>query len=178
MRRARGLVDISRREFCAFTCLGIAVPACLDGDRAPILTGGLTGSDGNLPDAGHMDGMMQGDGGVSACTGTFFDVGPASSFLLNQPKQFNSPNYIFVVRDANGLYAMTTKCTHQHVVLNPWDGTSFHCDQHGADFSINGAVIDGPTFTPLPHYAMCTIAGGHVGVETSIVVSATQRLMA
>jgi nitrite reductase/ring-hydroxylating ferredoxin subunit len=182
MRRAKGLVDISRREFCAYTCLGLALPACLDGDRGAIQTGGLTGSDGNpLPDARPPgDGMMQGgDGGTGAtCTGTFFDVGAASSFVLSTPKMFGSPNYLIVVRDGGGLYAMTSKCTHQHVVVNPWDGSSFHCNAHGADFSITGSVIDGPTFTTLPHYAMCTIAGGHVGVETSMIVSATQRLVA
>jgi nitrite reductase/ring-hydroxylating ferredoxin subunit len=181
MRRAKGLVDISRREFCAFTCLGLALPACLDNDHGAIQTGGLTGSDGTLlPDASVPgDGMMGGDGGVAAtCSGTFFDVGAASSFVLNQPKMFGSPNYIIVVRDAGGLYAMTSKCTHQHVIVNAWNGTSFHCNAHGADFRIDGSVLDGPTSKTLPHYAMCTIAGGHVGVETTMTVSSTQRLVA
>jgi nitrite reductase/ring-hydroxylating ferredoxin subunit len=157
------------------------LPACLDGDHGAIQTGGLTGSDGTLlPDAGSPgDGMMMGgDGGVASCSGTFFDVGAASSFVINTPKMFGSPNYIIVVRDAGGLYAMTSKCTHQHVVVNPWDGSSFHCNAHGADFSLTGSVIDGPTSKALPHYAMCTISGGHVGVETSTVVAATQRLVA
>jgi nitrite reductase/ring-hydroxylating ferredoxin subunit len=183
VRRAKGLVDISRRDFCAFACLGIALPACLDGDHGAIQTGGLTGSDGTLlPDASVPGDGMQGggDGGVAAsCSGSFFDVGAASSFVLNQPKQFNSPNYIFVVRDAAGLYAMTTKCPHKQVILNNYSGSTFFCPAHGAQFHLDGSVLPfGPTSKSLTHYAMCTISGGHVGVETSMIVSATQRLVA
>jgi len=181
MRRAKGLIELSRREFCGFVCLGAAfAAACTDGETGAVQTGGLNGSDGTLPpDGGPSDGNSGGDGGTmaGACSGTYVDVGLASSFIANKPKIFGSPNYFFVVRDANGLYALTSKCTHEHVVVND-TGARFLCPAHGAEFTYNGAVIAGPTSTPLVHYAMCTLPNGHVGVQTPMHVSASTRLVA
>jgi Rieske Fe-S protein len=192
MRRASGLrsldaptaIDLSRREFCTYACLGAAFAGCIDGGTGAVQTGGLNGSDGTMPPdaAGSGSGSGSGmhpDGGVQAgaCSGTNVDVGLATSFVANVPKQFGSPNYFFVVRDSNGLYALSSKCTHQHVVVNV-SGSQYFCPAHGATFTFNGAVLGGPTNTPLPHYSMCTLPNGHVGVQTSIVVSASTRLVA
>jgi nitrite reductase/ring-hydroxylating ferredoxin subunit len=180
MRRVDGLVDISRRELCAFACAGIALVGCIDGDTGAVQTGGLNGSDGTLPpDAAGSNNPPPPDGGMQAgaCSGTNVDVGLASSFLVNKPQKFGSPNYFIVMRDANGLYAMTSKCPHQHVVVND-TGSQFHCPAHGADFTYNGAVLDGPTSKSLVHYAMCTLPNGHVGVQISMQVSASTRLVA
>lgn len=182
MRRAKALIELSRREFCGFVCLGAAfAAACTDGETGAIQTGGLNGSDGTAPPDGSVgptDGST-GDSGMSAgaCSGTYVDVGAASSFVANKPQKFGSPNYFFVMRDANGLYALTSKCTHEHVVVND-TGSQYFCPAHGAQFTYNGAVISGPTSTPLTHYAMCTLPNGHVGVQTSIHVSASTRLVA
>jgi nitrite reductase/ring-hydroxylating ferredoxin subunit len=175
MRRAPGLIDISRREFCAFACLGLALPACIDNDASAIKTGGLDGSDTTKPpDAGT---VQQGDAGIAAtCSGSFIDVGLPSSFVLNTPKYFSS-NSFFVVRDAMGLYALTSRCSHQQVTLTI-QSTKFHCNAHGADFKFDGSVIDGPTSKVLVHYAMCTMSSGHVGVQPSMTVSASTRLVA
>jgi len=188
MRRASGLrsldaptaIDLSRREFCTFACLGVAFAGCVDGDTGAVQTGGLNGSDGTLPpDAAGSGSGSNPDGGTmaGACSGTNVDVGLASSFVANVPKAFGSPNYFFVVRDSNGLYALTSKCSHEHVVINV-SGSQFHCPAHGADFTFNGAVIDGPTNKALVHYSMCTLPNGHVGVQTAITVSASTRLVA
>jgi len=83
----------------------------------------------------------------------------------------------FVMRDANGLYALTARCTHEGVTVQD-TGSQYYCPSHGARFTYNGAVISGPTSTPLKHYAMCTLPNGHVGVQTSITVSASTRLVA
>ena len=53
--------------------------------------------------------------------------------------------------------------------------TKFHCSAHGADFSLTGAVLDGPTSTALPHYTLCLLANGNVGLQTTKVAS-TVRL--
>ena len=185
MRRASGLrsldappsFELSRRDFCALACLTLAT-SCVDGNTRAIETGGLDGSDGTLPpDASTI--IPPGDGGVvaGACSGTNIDVGLATSFVANIPKLFASPNYFYVIRDSNGLYALTSKCSHQHVQLNI-SGTQFHCPAHGADFTFNGAVIDGPTNKVLVHYAMCTLPNGHVGVQTAMQVTAATRLVA
>ena len=50
------------------------------------------------------------------------------------------------------------------------------CPRHGSLFSFDGAVLTGPATAPLVHYAMCTLASGHVGVLTSQTVASTDRL--
>src|SRR5450432_2412736 len=109
MKRAPGLIEVSRRDFCAFACLGAAgatLAACFDSGKGAVQTGGLDGTgDGNgTVDAptggggggggsgsnvqGHPDGGMGStDGGVAAtCSGTYTDVGATSSYTLNTPK--------------------------------------------------------------------------------------------
>jgi nitrite reductase/ring-hydroxylating ferredoxin subunit len=199
MKRAPGLIEVSRRDFCAFACLGAAgatLAACFDSGKGAVQTGGLDGTGDNngtvdAPSAGsgsgsgsnvqpHPDGGTgpTPDGGVAAtCSGTYTDVGTPASYTVNVPKYLSSIG-MFVVKDSSGFYAMTSRCTHQGVTLNNYSGGSFHCNAHGADFNINGAVLGGPTNTPLAHYSMCTLASGNLGVETTIKVAATVRLMA
>ena len=51
MRRTKELVEVSRRQFCAFACLGVGVAACTDGGTRPVETGPL----GDEPDASDPD---------------------------------------------------------------------------------------------------------------------------
>jgi Rieske Fe-S protein len=199
MKRALGLVELSRRDFCAFACLGAAgatLAACFDSGKGAVQTGGLDGTgdngDGTI-DASQSSGSGSGsnvgphpdagtgptpDGGVAAtCSGTYTDVGTPASYTVNVPKYVSAIG-MFVIKDSSGFYAMTSKCTHQGVQLNNYSGGSFHCNAHGADFNINGAVLDGPTSKALQHYSMCTLASGNLGVETTIKVAATVRLVA
>src|SRR5215470_3683501 len=110
MRRATGLVDISRRDFCAFAggCLGLAIASCTDGSTPIVQTGALGpgGDDDNPPDApsGHDASMPTDASAANMCVGAATDVGPASSFTTGTPKYFSTGKF-FVVRDAGGLYA-------------------------------------------------------------------------
>ena len=142
-----------------------------------IRTGALEGNpDGGVkPIDAHMPPPP--DGMSATCpTSGVTDVGAASAFAAGSPVYVATGNF-FVVRDAGGLYALTAVCTHQGYTLVSESGV-FHCKLHGAHFTFDGAVIDGPVILPLVHYAMCTLANGHVGVITSQVVSASQRLQA
>jgi cytochrome b6-f complex iron-sulfur subunit len=157
MKRPDALFTLSRRQFCTGLagCAGIAaVAAC-----------------GSSSDGG-VDAPAQ-SGGVCPTTGAL-DVGMPSTFMLNMPVYF-SMGFVFVVRDANGLYALTARCPHQGFTTNV-QGNNFVCPRHGSLFSFDGAVLTGPATQPLVHYAMCTLANGHVGVLTSQTVSASDRL--
>ncbi|CAN5643979.1 hypothetical protein BH11MYX1_BH11MYX1_52160 [soil metagenome] len=184
MKRAPELVELSRRDFCAFACLGITLASgCLDSGSGSVQTGGLDGTNGG-PDAGsgaavHHDAAVgTPDAPVTAatCSGSFTDVGAASTYTLNTPKYVSAIG-MFVIKDASGFYALTAKCTHQGVTLTR-QTTKFHCNAHGADFTFTGAVIDGPTTKALQAYAMCTLANGNLGVETTVKVASTVRLVA
>ena len=94
--------------------------------------------------------------------------------MPNMPVYF-ATDFVFVVRDANGLYALTARCPHQGFTTRV-EGNVIVCPRHGSQFSFEGALLTGPATQPLVHYAMCTLDGGHVGVLTSQIVSDTQRL--
>jgi cytochrome b6-f complex iron-sulfur subunit len=158
MKRPDALVTISRRHFCSGLagCLGIAVAAGCGGS-----------SDGQTVDA------PPGSGGVCPTTGAL-DVGAPSSFMLHMPVYF-AMGFVFVVRDANGLYALTARCPHQGFTTRIEDNY-FLCPRHGSEFSFDGAVLTGPASAPLVHYAMCMLDNGNVGVLTSQTVADSERL--
>ncbi len=186
MRRAKGLVELSRREFCglaAASYLGLAVSACTDGSNSAVQTGPLGGSG---PDAGKQpppDGhqppgdapQMGGDASMGvACNGSPIDVGPASSFQLDTPV-YHSTGKFFVVKDSGGFYALTAVCTHEGATCTT-QGGNIYCPRHGAQFTYNGDVVSGPVFTGLVHYAMCNMTNGNLGVMTSMQVSKSTRI--
>ncbi|HTR50705.1 MAG TPA: Rieske 2Fe-2S domain-containing protein [Kofleriaceae bacterium] len=174
MKRAAGLVELSRRDFCAAACVALA--GCIDGSHRAVQTGGLTGPDAEIipidASADATDAMTV----AVACSGTAKDVGLASSFQLGKPVYFANGMF-FVVRDSAGLYSLTALCTHQAGLCSVV-GTVFRCNRHFAEFTFGGAIVSGPVTKPLPHYAMCTFPGGHVGVMTDMIVSADTRLAA
>jgi nitrite reductase/ring-hydroxylating ferredoxin subunit len=174
MRRPNGLNELSRRELCVGACAGIVLASCVDGSLGPIQTGKLGPGSNELPDAPTGDGPDANMGGV--CVGAAVDVGAASSFVLGTPVYFSNGTF-FVVRDSGGLYALTSRCTHEGIVTMV-QGTQFHCPKHDALFTFNGAVVSGPVINPLVHFAMCTLANGHVGVQIATHVAASTRLLA
>jgi cytochrome b6-f complex iron-sulfur subunit len=157
MKRPDALFTISRRQFCTGMAGGVGIA----------LAAGCGSSGGAVLDA------PAGTGGVCPTTGAI-DVGAPSTFMLNMPVYF-ATGFVFVVRDANGLYALTARCPHQGFTTRV-QGTYFLCPRHGSEFSFDGAVLIGPAAQPLVHYAMCTLDGGHVGVLTSQTVADSERL--
>jgi nitrite reductase/ring-hydroxylating ferredoxin subunit len=184
MRRARGLVEYSRREFCAIVgaTVGATVLAgCTDGGVGAIQTGSLGGGDDSPPidapggtggdAAQNPDAMM-----APVCSGSPTDVGAPTAFTANTPVYFSGGKF-FVVRDAGGVYAVSAACTHEGAICAVSSG-KFRCPRHGAQFTINGAIVSGPVNKPLVHYSMCTMASGHLGVMVGSIVPATTRLNA
>lgn len=81
-------------------------------------------------------------------------------------------------RDAGGLYAMTSTCTHEGCDLNHggWiDGAGVHCGCHGAAFNLNGAKLSGPAEGPLAHFAVSVDAAGAITVHGASRVAASLR---
>lgn len=185
MKRARGLVEFSRREFCAFAAGSLALIGCTDGGVDAVHTGPLGGGDddsrpvdaptGTNPDGSSPDGSVSMPDGSTApvCAGSPVDVGLPSAFTLNTPVYFASGKF-FVVKDATGYFAVSAACTHEGVTCTVSSG-KYRCPRHGALFMYDGAIVSGPVNKPLPHFAMCTMSNGHIGVTTSAKVPATDR---
>jgi len=192
MRRAPGLVELSRRDFCAIACgiaAGAALASCTGDGPLAIQTGGLSGNDNNgdtPPDANEGSDGSNGSGSGSAGSGSgsaevaacpssgATDVGLKPSAITTTPTYY-SGSKLFIVRDSGGVYAMTAVCTHQGATCEV-SGGEIYCPRHGATFSFTGAVTGSPATTPLKHYAMCMMSNGNVGVITSMTVSSSQRL--
>jgi len=182
-RRVIPIEQLNRRDFCFLAgCAAgaLALAACTD-DGQVVGTGpigpdaGNGGGGGGDSDAGTVDHTP--DAGTTSgatCSGSEVDVGAPSQFSQGTATLFSSPRF-YVVRDANGLYAVSSRCTHEGVQNNVVSG-QFYCPRHGARFTFNGAVISGPTNRALSHYSMCTLSNGHVAVNTAQTVSASTRL--
>lgn len=158
MKRSDALIQISRRQFCSgfASCVGVVVAA------------GCGGSSGaSAVDAPPDGAPVCGDQGT-------LDVGPPSMFVADTPVFFQM-GLLWVVRDAQGLYALTARCPHQGFTTMI-QNTVFLCPRHGSTFSFNGDLLTGPATAPLVHYAMCMLDNGNVGVLTSQTVAETERL--
>ncbi|HTJ42255.1 MAG TPA: Rieske 2Fe-2S domain-containing protein [Kofleriaceae bacterium] len=205
MKRAVELIEISRREFCAGCAGLVLLASCAPSTAPPVATGPLGDSpdapDQDPPDASDPDARPGTPDAKPApdakpgtpdakplpdahptpdansgptCSSTPTDCGaPPSSFASGSPKLIGSKFY--VVRDSGGLYALSSKCTHEGATNNVSSGV-FLCPRHGAKFTFDGDVISGPVFTGLVHYEMCLLANGNVGVNTSKTVSQSTRM--
>jgi len=176
---------IDRRGFCQLVgaCVaGFALVGCTDGGD-PIHTGPLDTPDGpedpNAPDArpGQVDARMPDASNQSTCSGTPTDLGAPTSFAMSTATLFTNSR-IYIVRDAGGLFAVSSRCTHRTTETIGVTSGHFRCPRHGAQFTFEGTVTVGPASSPLAHFSLCLLGNGHVGVDTTLHVSSGTRLVA
>jgi Rieske Fe-S protein len=181
---------ISRRGFCAGGIAAVALGACGGGDPR-VSVGGL---DGNVDLAGVATGPVldlsqppgsdlatnahedlaghKTDLAEGSCSGTV-SGGIASAVVAGSPVYISSSK-IYVCRDAMGLYAMSSACTHQGCKLTA-EATEFYCNCHGATFNLNGEAPTSPAHKALSHYALCVNSAGDIEINPSEVVDPSTR---
>ncbi|HVV82678.1 MAG TPA: Rieske (2Fe-2S) protein [Kofleriaceae bacterium] len=179
----------SRRDVCTGVlgcAFGLWIAGCT-GNNDVVQTGGIgpegDDDDQQAPDARSIDARgfdasVNVDAGMTGgtCTTGVLDVGAPTMFASGAPVLISSAS-AFVVRDAGGLYALSSRCTHNNVTLNVSSGR-FRCPRHGALFTFDGAIISGPVSRTLVHYSLCVMTNGHVGLDRNTVVANTVRLTA
>ena len=75
---------------------------------------------------------------------------------------------VAVFRDAEGVHAISTVCTHLGCIVKPaTDG--FECPCHGSRFQADGTVSKGPAPRPLP-WLKVSVGGGLVTVDEGAMV--------
>ncbi len=101
------------------------------------------------------------------------DVGATTAFAMNSWAHLRMHGFV-VARDARGLFAFTSRCTHSGCTLTVVsDGTST-CPCHNSAFDSNGEVTRGPATEDLNHYNV-VVCSGRVRVDTGVIVPSTTR---
>ena len=85
-----------------------------------------------------------------------------------------------IARDAGGVYAMSTICTHEQCDINGGSGTISNtelvCTCHDSRFDPNGNVTSGPASGQLKHYLVTIDAAGEITITAGSAVSGTTRV--
>lgn len=161
----------------------LAAPACgsaVDGHPSPSETIGGGGA-GGASGAGGAGGAGGPGGGGQCQDPAGVNVGLPSMFAANGLHKVTG-TVVLVGRDANGLYAMSSLCTHQFCNMNKaQDGTilgggnAIRCDCHNSVFDKDGKATAGPAFSPLRHYAVAVGCDGTLRVDTKTIVTSSTR---
>jgi cytochrome b6-f complex iron-sulfur subunit len=101
------------------------------------------------------------------------DLYPLDSVTFLQDQQ------VYIVRDAQGFYAVSAVCT-QLGCVTQWkpEDNLIECPCHGSKFHSDGAKVAGPAPQPLPHFAISLTADGELLVDKLQIVGASQVLKA
>jgi cytochrome b6-f complex iron-sulfur subunit len=71
---------------------------------------------------------------------------------------------VAVFRDAQGVYAISTVCTHLGCIVKS-EADGFHCPCHGSRFHPDGSVLKGPAPAPLKWLSVSKGAAGSYVVD-------------
>lgn len=101
---------------------------------------------------------------------------PSKKFQVELPESL-APNEAFqpagrpvaLFRDQEGVYAISTVCTHLGCLVRAEDG-GFHCPCHGSRFAPDGSVTKGPAPSPLPWLKVEASGSGAVVVDEGTTV--------
>lgn len=85
---------------------------------------------------------------------------------------------VALFRDAEGVHAISTVCTHLGCIVKPAPGGGFECPCHGSRFAADGSVLEGPAPTPLPWLAVSRQADGRYLVDQDQQVPAGTKELA
>ena len=86
---------------------------------------------------------------------------------------------VIVGRDAAGVYALTSICTHFGCDINDSgsvSGGTINCACHGSKFELDGSVSNGPANSPLQHWAVDVDDAGAITVHVGVEAAADERV--
>jgi nitrite reductase/ring-hydroxylating ferredoxin subunit len=127
-----------------------------------------------------------GGGGSAAPAASFSSTGgpqtttDTKAVLLATPdgtaRDYRNQGFL-LLKDATGIYAMTTICTHMGCTVGLPIGTRITCPCHGSQYDLGGGNLVGPAILPLVHFPVTEPSpGAFLVVNTAQTVSASTRL--
>ncbi len=105
-----------------------------------------------------------------------FKIGPLERFPVGSQTAMPEEGFV-VFRDAQGLYAISTTCTHLGCTVAVTT-QGFACPCHGSRFDATGRVVGGPAPRALPWLELSRAADGQLVVFADNEVSSGTRFEA
>lgn len=101
---------------------------------------------------------------------TTFKAGPLDSFVVGEvDEKFKSDHRVWIIREAEGIYALFAKCTHLGCTprwLRAED--KFKCPCHGSGFYKSGINFEGPAPRPLERVRVSLAEDGQLVVDVGV----------
>jgi len=107
---------------------------------------------------------------------------PSRKFRVTLPPGL-APNQPFippgrpvaVFRDSQGVYAVSTVCTHLGCIVKA-EGGGFDCPCHGSRFAADGTVEKGPAPKALPWLSVSAVGADTFLIDEATIVAAGKRV--
>jgi cytochrome b6-f complex iron-sulfur subunit len=103
-----------------------------------------------------------------------FSLGPPEGYDVGSVTPFPHAR-AWLVRDADGFYAMSSMCTHLGCAV-AHEAEAFACPCHGSRFTLEGMVLKGPALRPLDHLELTLSPDNQLVLDTSVQVPSITRL--
>jgi len=106
---------------------------------------------------------------------TVFSVGYPSDFGFGVDTRFQQADRIWVVRNAEGIFAIFARCTHLGCTPD-WreSENKFKCPCHGSGYDSEGINFEGPAPRPMDRAHIELLPTGQIQVDTSRLFQFTQ----
>lgn len=95
-----------------------------------------------------------------------FKVGFPDQFSIGVDNRFKDEHRVWIVRNDQGFYALSTICTHLGCTPN-WlqSEQKFKCPCHGSGFYVTGINFEGPAPRPLERFNIALADDGQIQVD-------------
>lgn len=97
-----------------------------------------------------------------------FRAGLPSEYQFGVDERFKDSQGVWIIRDLEGLYVLSTTCTHLGCTPNWLTGEQkFKCPCHGSGFRVTGMNFEGPAPRPLERYSLKLDDTGNLLIDKS-----------
>ena len=99
---------------------------------------------------------------------TVFVVGYPSDFAFGVDTRFQQADRVWIVRNAEGIFAIFARCTHLGCTPD-WKSSDnkFKCPCHGSGYDSEGVNFEGPAPRPMDRAYIELLPTGQIQVDTS-----------